>query len=75
MCCWRQLLRDDAVLRISAGLKRPFRTASSGKRIRRAWLCHGKFVKNQAVDIVGKVGERELRLGATDADSADEQSL
>jgi hypothetical protein len=30
-------------------------------------------VENQAVDIVGEVGERDLRLGARDADGTDEQ--
>ena len=30
-------------------------------------------MEDQAVDIVGEVGERDLRLGARDADGADEQ--
>lgn len=30
-------------------------------------------MKDEAVDIVGEVGERDLRLGAHDADCADEQ--
>lgn len=31
-------------------------------------------MEDQSVDIVGEVGERDLRFGADDADGADEQS-
>ena len=55
--------------------RRRIGTFSPGKRLRRTWLphCCPAFVEHQALDIVGEVGERDLRLGARDADGADEQ--
>lgn len=63
------------MVRLSGGLKGPLPAGFAGKRLRRVQLFLGgaAFVEDQAVDIVGEVGERDLRLGTRDADGADEQ--
>ena len=73
-CRWRRLRRDDRLLRCVSGLKAAYPGVFPGKRLRGTQLSHGcsAFVENQAVDVVGEVGERDLRLGARNADGTDE---
>ena len=75
-CRWRRLRRDDSVLRCVSSLKAAYPDVFCRKGLRRTQLSHGcpAYVEDQSVDIVGEVGERDLRLGARDADGADEQS-